>query len=222
MAIELAVTTRTLLGKKTKNLRKEGFISAEIYGQGIGNQHVSIPVKTFNKIYKEAGENTVVTVVTDDGKKIPVFINDVSRNMLTGELLSVDLHAVRMDEKIKAKIPVEFTGVAPALKLGHIIVKVLHEIEVEALPGNMPHRFEIDLSTLENPGQTIQISNIKISKDVKIMIPEDTVVVTVNEKAKEEVVAPPPTATTEAAAPATGEAATAPASEEPKEKTAKK
>ena len=214
MAIELAVTTRTILGKKTKNLRKQGLIPAEIYGTSTENKHVSVPEKLFNKVYKAAGENTVVTVVTDDGKKIQTFISDIAKDTLHGTILSIDFHAVRMDEKIKAKIPVDFVGVAPAIKTGNVVVKVLHEIEVEALPGDMPHRFEIDLSSLEHAGQSIHLSKIKLPRDVKILLPEDTVVVTVGEKFKEEVVAPPPVTTTTAVPGA--EATATPAAEETK------
>jgi large subunit ribosomal protein L25 len=209
--MELKAKNRTIFGKKVKNLREEGLVPAELFGHGIKNVHLSVSAKEFGKIYKVAGENTIITLVTGDDKKIPVLISAVEHNALTDNLLSIDFYGVRMDEKIKIKIPVEFIGVAPALKSGHLLIRVTDEIEVEALPGKIPHNFKVDLSALENPGQGIHVNTLKAPADVKIITPGDLVIVTIGEKRKEEEVAPAP-ATAETAAPA--EAGTETKSEE--------
>jgi large subunit ribosomal protein L25 len=211
--MELQVKTRTILGKKVKNLRREGLIPAELFGKDIKNLHLSVPEKQFLKIYREAGENTIITIVTDDGKKIPVLISNVEKDLLRNRILAVDFYGIRMDKEIKAKVPIEFMGAAPALKKGLLVVKVMSEIEIEALPDKLPHRFEVDLSSLSVVGQSITVSDIKIPAGVKILVPRETVIVIAKEPAKEEAVTSPPlaeekTATETAAGNA---AATAPA-----------
>lgn len=202
--MELLVKNRIILGKKVKTLRREGLIPAELYGHGTENKHLSITEKEFSKIYKEAGEYTIVNAVTEENEKIPVLISDVTYDHLRGQILSIDLRQIRMDEKIQTKVPIEFIGEAPAVKNGFVVVTVLNELEIEALPDKIPHRIEVDLSSLEEIGQSIRISNLKILKDVKVLVPEDMVIVTVSERAKEEAApTPQPTAETTAETPTT-------------------
>ncbi len=207
--MELKATTRTVLGKKVKNLRSEGVLPAEMFGHDVPNLHLSVIEKEFVKLYRAAGENTIIDLVTDDGKKNPALILNVSRDPLTQKILSIDLYRVRMDEKIKTKVPITFTGDAPATKDGFIVVKVTNEIEIEALPKNIPNRFTVSLAKLTSLGQAVHVSDLEAPKDVRILSNPTTVVVTINERAKEEVVTPPPTSTT-AETPAAGtETATA-------------
>jgi large subunit ribosomal protein L25 len=200
--MELKVESRTVFGKKTDKLRKGGLIPAEVFGRGIENVHLSVPAKDFSKIFKEAGENTVISLVDEKGKSTPVIVSDVAMDRMKGIVLSIDFHHIRMDEKIQAKVPVEFTGEAPAAKKGMMLVKVVNEIEVEALPNDIPHRFEIDISKLDEPGQGIYIKDLKTDPNVKIMMPADATIITVAEARKEEVIAPPPAPAAETATPA--------------------
>lgn len=208
--MELQVKNRTILGKKTKSLRKKGIVPAEIFGKNFPNQHISVSEKDFEKMYKKAGESTMIELVSEDFPRSPeatgipakglgtknktsVLISDVIRHPITQRVLAVDFRHVTMDEKIRAKVPVILSGTAPATKNGLMIIHVLKEIEVEALPNNIPHRFEADLSTLEEEGQSIHVSNLAIPKTVKIFVSPETVIATVGKKAREEV-APQPTA----------------------------
>ncbi|MBI5732337.1 50S ribosomal protein L25 [Candidatus Jorgensenbacteria bacterium] len=193
--MELQVKTRTVLGKKVKHLRREGFIPGEVFGHGVPNKHVSVNAKDFNKLYRKAGEHTVIKLMADDGITVPVLISDVTEDTLNNRILSVDFHQIRMDEKIKTKIPIEFTGTAPAIKKGLIIVKVMSEVEVESLPGKIPHSLVIDLSHLEELGQSILAKDLSVPPDVKMFLPIEMVIATVSQRAKEEVVTPPPTST---------------------------
>ena len=181
------------MGKKTRILRRGGVIPAEIYGHGIENEHVSILEKEFSKIYKAAGENTIVNLITENQGKIPVLISEVNHDALSGQILNVDFHQVRMDEKIQTKVPLEFTGVAPATKNDLVIVTVLTDLEIEALPDKIPHRIEVSLNTLEKAGESIRVSDLKISQDVKILTSLETAIVTVSAKTKEEIEIKPET-----------------------------
>lgn len=184
--MELSVQKRGMLGRGVKALRKEGFIVAEIYGKGLENIHVSVPLKEFKKVFKQAGENTIVNVLLD-AKKHPVLIQDVSYNPVTDEMQSVDFYQVRMDEKLKVGVPVEFIGVAPAVKEKNgLLVKSLQEIEVEALPADLPHKIFADISKLADIGQSLYVKDLPVLSGVKILVSPDTVVATVTAKVTEE------------------------------------
>lgn len=206
--MELLVKNRNVLGKKVKRLRRDGFVPAELFGHGVKNRHLSIPAKELSNIYKRAGSHTIVSVVTEEGEKIPVLISEIQHHPLSGKFLSAHLHQIRMDEMIEIKVPIEFRGIPGAEKLGFIVVKVLNEIEIKALPDKIPHSFEVDLSPLENLGESIHVSDLKFGEGVKPQIPKEMVIATVTEKAKEEVeVTPKVTEATPAAEAAAPEAA---------------
>lgn len=189
--MDLAVKSRQMVGKGVKALRKEGLIPAELYGHGVKNVHLSVQAKEFAKVFKEAGTNTVVTLLIDKEKK-PAIIHDMVRNYLSGEIDHVDFYQVKMDEKIKSKIPLEFVGVSIAVKEKQgILNKSMTEIEVEAFPQDLPHRLTVDISTLDDLNKSVYVRDIKIPKGVEVLVAPDTAVVTATPPlAEEEVVAP--------------------------------
>jgi len=193
--MELKTQNRTVLGKKVKQLRAAGIVPGEIFGHGFENKHISVAIKDFEKIYKQAGENTVITLISESGEKTPVLISRVERDLIKNIILSIDLYHVRKDEKIKTRIPIEYVGEDAIAKTGNLLVKVLDEIEVEALPDKIPHSFVVDVSTLMNQGEGISVEDLKVEKDVKILTNKETIIATITEKAKEEVATTPETPT---------------------------
>lgn len=183
--MELQTYTRTELGRKAKKIRAQGRIPAELFGSGIENKHLSVPAKEFKKLYDAAGENTVITLVIDEKERVSALISEVQQNGLSQSIIAIDFRAVRRDEKIQVAVPISYAGTDMAAKNGFIIVKILDEIEIEALPQEIPHEFVVDITPLENPGQSIEVKDVAVPKGVKIKIPEDTVIVTVTEKEKE-------------------------------------
>ena len=206
--MELKAQNREILGKKVRALRAVGSMPAELFGHGIKNKHLSVSQKDFSKVYKAAGEHELVNVAVEGESPIPTLVTNAQRDAISGLFLSADFYAVKMDEKITVNIPISFIGEAPAEKKGLPIIKVLSEIEVETLPGNMPHEFVVDISSLDDLGKSIHVKDIKIPKGVELLIAPDSVIATVGEKTAEEEVAP--VAVEEAA----------PAAEAPKEEAA--
>jgi large subunit ribosomal protein L25 len=188
--MELAVKSRDILGKKVKALRKEGLIPAELYGHGLPNVHLSLPAKEFNKVLKEAGATSVVTLVIGKETK-SAMIHDISRDAVSSEIIHVDLHQVRMDELVKAPVPLEFIGEAPAIKaFAAVVNKSMSEIEVEAFPQDLPHSIQVDLSVLDALDKTIYVKDLKRPKGVTFLVDEETAVATATPPAPEEIVAP--------------------------------
>lgn len=187
----LEAKKREIFGNKVNNLIKGGFIPAEIYGRGFENIHVTVIAKDFSKVLKEAGESSIVTL-TVDGKMFPVLIHEVKKDLLGDYISHVDFYRVHMDEKIRAHVAVKFVGESAAVKeKGGILVKSIEEVEVEALPSDLPHEIEVDLSPLVEVHQSLHGSDIKIPKGVKIFIEPQMSIVTVTEPQKEEVVEAP-------------------------------
>lgn len=187
---ELKAKPRTELGKKTNALRRAGFLPAVIYGEGVESQSIAVPYKDFDKVYREAGESTLLTLDVD-GKKYNVLIHDLFRDPLKGHSLHADFYAVRMDKVIRTKVPVEFIGESPAVKNeGGILIKVIQELEVEALPQNLPHGISVNISPLSTFESKLFISDIILPKGVKVMAdPDDTVVLVEPPRSVEELAA---------------------------------
>jgi large subunit ribosomal protein L25 len=184
--IELNADARTVTGSKVRALRNSGFIPAVLYGKGQEAINLQVPSKEFNKAFKEAGESTLVYIHV--GKDVyPTIIHDVSRDPAKDTIIHADFYKVSLTEKIKTKVPVVFTGESTAVKdLSGIFVRNINELEVEALPQNLPHEISIDISSLRAFGDQILVKDIKISSDVKIEAEPDTVLATVQEPKSQE------------------------------------
>lgn len=151
-------------------LRKSGLIPAEFYGRGMKNEHLTVKADEFKKIFKDAGENTIVNLSLG-GKNLPALIYEVKEDPIHGNVIHIDFYGVRMDEKITAKVPVIYIGESPAVKeKGGVVNETIHEVEVEALPGDLPHSFEIDITSLKEIGDTLHIKDLKVPKGVEILL----------------------------------------------------
>lgn len=183
--MELQVQKREQVGKSAA-LRRTGLIPLELYGKGVQNLHLTAPAKEFKKVLKEAGENTIVNAVLD-GKKYPVIIHEVDRDGVGGDILNVDLYQIRMDEKIKLMVPLEFVGISLAVKEKNgLLVKSIHEVEVEALPMDVPHTLQIDISKITEIGQSLYVKDLELPKTAKVLFAPETVLATVVAKVTEE------------------------------------
>ena len=172
---------------KLDTLRKSGEIPAVYYGKGSQTStSISIPTVEFKKIWKQAGESSAVSVVVD-GKPVDVLIHEVQRHPITGEPTHVDFLVIDMNKKISVSIPVEFEGVSLAVKTGlGSLVKVLYEVEIEALPKDLPHSLIADISKLVTIEDNIYVSDLVLPKGVTL-ITKDTEVIAAIAVAKEEV-----------------------------------
>lgn len=185
----LRAKKRNIFGKKNKTLRANGFVPAILYGKKIENYPLEIKIQDFTTTYKKSGDTNIIDLVFEDqGKELVknVLVQDVSYHFLNGLPIHIDFYEVEMDKPIKAQVPIKFFGESPAVAEGGILIKSMNEIEVEALPANLPHEISVDISVLVDFNQTIYIRDIQFSSEVKIFIDESTPVVSVNEPISEE------------------------------------
>ncbi len=184
--IELNAEKREILGDRVRHVRKSGFIPAVLYGKGMASVSVQVPMKDFEKTLKSAGESTLV-YLNVAGQSYPTIIHDVAREPIKDSILHADFYKVRLDEKIKTKIPVVFTGEAPAVRdLLGIFVRNVNELEVEAFPQDLPHEISIDISGLQQFGDQITVKDINLGDKVKILAEPDEIFATVQEPKSQE------------------------------------
>jgi len=184
--ISLAAAKRNVTGKAVLSVRKSGKLPAVLYGRGLDSTTLEVSEKDFLKAFKKAGESTIINLEID-GKNLPVLIQEVQNHYLTDRPIHVDFYAVRMDEELKATVPLHFVGEAPAVKsLNGILAKNVSEVEVECLPADLPSSIDVDISGLGDFETLIRVSDLKISGKVKVLTSADEVVVKVDPPRTEE------------------------------------
>lgn len=187
----LKVETRD---KQTKvdNIRKAGKIPAVFYGKKEATTSISIPKIDFLKVWKEAGASSVVTLETPEGSK-DSLIQDVDLDPITGIPRHADFYVFEKGHKVEVELPLEFVGISLAVKdLGGMLVKVLHELKVVAMPKDLPHNIKIDISSLINFGDQILAKDITLPSRVTLLANPEEVIVTISapREEKEEEAAP--------------------------------
>jgi len=189
--LTLTVEKRGKGGESAAVIRRAGSIPAVVYGAHHEAMPISIPAAAFGKILHEAGEATIVSL-EGLGKPLPTLIHEVDLDPITNHPRHVDFYAVTKGEKVEVAIPIVFVGISPAVESGANLVKVLHEIEVEADPMDLPHNVEVDISVLAAVDDRVHARDIVLPKGVSLKTEPEEVVALVQEvvEEKEEAAAP--------------------------------
>lgn len=168
---------RTVLGKKVGALRRQGLVPGIIYGHHAEPIAIQMNARELARFLTKVTSSSIVTVSVD-GKNHTALIRELQRNYIRNEVIHVDFQEVSLKEKIRTRISISVTGVAPAVKnFGGIVLHEREFIEVEALPTDLPERITIDLSSLENIGDAIRVSGLDLSDAITVFAdPEDVIV----------------------------------------------
>lgn len=162
---ELNITQRDT--KEDVNaLREQGGVPAVFYGPKEETTSISVKSADFIKVWKEAGSSAIVDL-KGIGEDKEVLIHDVDWHPVTGQPSHIDFYAIERGKKLTVSVPLTFEGEAPAEKLGGIVVKVMHELEVEVLPRNIPKEITVDLTKLTDLESTISVADLGLSEDVE-------------------------------------------------------
>jgi large subunit ribosomal protein L25 len=186
----LKADKRTVLGSKVKQLRRTGVVPANLFGKTIDSQAIQINAVEFNRVYKEAGETSLIWVsVEGEDKERPTLVTSVHFNPMTGAKLHVDFHQVNLKEKVTANVPVEITGESELVNTNMAVLsQSLNEIEIEALPTEIPESIVFDISSLKEIGDHLLVSDAKVGAEVEIKTDPEQMVVSLQEPMKEEVI----------------------------------
>lgn len=192
--LSFSAKIRKDLGKKVKTLRKKGVIPAVLYGPEIKNLPLEVDLKEFEKIYKEAGESSLVSLEVERKKKrFQVLIHDVERDPLTLKPLHVDFYQPKLKEKVEATVPLVFEGKSKAVEeMKGTLVKNISEVEVKALPRDLPKEIKVNIESLKTFEDNILISDLELSETVEVLKDPGEVVALVAppEKVEEELEKP--------------------------------
>lgn len=189
---QIKAEIRTAKGRsRVKHLKEAGLIPATLYGKGIASISIQFPAKELIKTFKEAGELVLVELLLDN-QKIPVLFKNPQYHYLNGHLIHLDCFRVNLKEKITAEVPIVLVGESPAVKEGNILVTVSDQINVEALPADLPEKIEVDIGSLTTIGAIITAGDLILDKSkVELKTAADQVIVKIEEpKIEEEPVAP--------------------------------
>lgn len=174
--------------EKNNVLRSKGLMPAVLYGKKTPATSITLSQKEFISVWQEAGESSVVSVKTPDAE-FEALIHAVDFDPVTDYPRHVDFYVFEKGHKINVKVPIEFIGISPAVKeLGGALIKVLHELHVEAMPKDLPQKLEADISTLVAFGDQVLARDIKLPAGVTIDEKPEEVIVLVAEPKEEEVV----------------------------------
>lgn len=184
----LKADKRTVLGSKVKKLRRQGIVPANLFGKTIPSQAIQVNLVEFNRVYKQAGETGLIWVkVEGEEKERPTLVTGVTNHPVTGDKLHVDFHQVNLKEKVTAHVPVEIVGEAQMIKDGLAVLDThMDEIEVEALPTDIPENIVFDISSLKEIGDHLKVSSVSLPEGVTLLTDPEAIVVALGELQKEE------------------------------------
>ena len=192
--VVLKATKRTVTGKQVGQLRRAGQLPGVIYGHNFEPTAISLEAHSAGLAIPKLTSSSIVNIELD-GKLIPALVREKQKNYIKNSLIHVDFQAVSLTEKIHAAVSIHFHGLSTAVKdFSAIIVHNLNQLEVEALPDDLPERVEVDLSGLAKIGDAIHVRDLSLPESVTVLSDRDIMVAVATatkEEAVEEVVVAP-------------------------------
>lgn len=179
--ISLQAKTRKDFGKKTKMMKNQGIIPAVVYGPGVKNANIEVDEKEFKKVLHKAGESSLIELsVEGDKDKRPVLVHEIQRDPLSDNIIHIDFFQASLKEEVQVAIPLVFEGVAPAEKdLGGTLNKNMLEIEVKALPQNLPHEIKVFVDVLKTFEDHILVKDLQVPSNVEVLKKPEEIVASV-------------------------------------------
>ncbi len=171
---QLAVQERNIVGRQVKQLRDSGLTPANIYGLQLASQAVTVPSSELKKLMSQVGESEIIEIMLEgESKTRPVLVSGVQRDPVTREIVHVDFRQVDLTKEVTVPVEIVFEGEAPITKSGlAVLLELMTEVEVTALPDKLPSEIVIDVSRLENIGDQITLADISLPEGV-VIVAED-------------------------------------------------
>jgi len=187
--LKLKAEKREILGRKVKNLRQKNIIPGNLYGRDIKSQALQLDLKSFLSVFNKTGETGLIDLKIGQLKAKTVLASDIQLDPITDIPLHVNFRQIDLTKKTIVAVPIEIIGKAPAVEKGNgILIQTLQEIEVEALPEDLPDHINIDVSNLEEINDAVRVKELKVNKKITLKANENEVVAKIEAPiAKEEV-----------------------------------
>ncbi len=186
---ELTVEPRTVIGKQSKQLRRQDLVPAVVYGPNIDAESIQVPIKELERVYLRAGNITLIDLKVGESKTArKVFIHNVQRNPVNHGLIHVDFLEVNLREEMTASVPINLIGEAPIVRRNEgLLLNALDHVQVRALPMDLPPHLDLDISSLEEIDQALHVSDLTIPENVTLLTSEEEMVVKITDLPVEEV-----------------------------------
>lgn len=183
----LKASTRAIVGKQVKQIRRQGQIPAVVYGHDQPSQSISLNEHDFDRVFRTAGTSTLVDLTLNDAKPIKVLLHEPQLHPVTMAPLHADLYVVKMTEKLQTEIPLEFVGEAPAVvDLEGTLNIVLDALTVECFPDKLVHAIDVDITTLKTFDDMIRVSDIRLPDGIEVLADAEEVIATITPPRSEE------------------------------------
>ena len=183
--ILIQASKREVTGKKVGALRRQGKLPGVMYGRHLEPTPILMDLREASKALFKLSASSIVTIELD-GEEFPVLVREKQRDFIKNILKHVDFQVVSMKEKIRSMVTVELIGVSPAVKnFNGVVVQNLNQIEIEALPQDLPERLELDMEKLDVIGSSLLVSDLDVSDEVTILSSLDEPVVVITGAAQE-------------------------------------
>jgi large subunit ribosomal protein L25 len=165
---ELKVETREQSGKEAaKKLRRDGKVPAVIYGRNEEPIRLAVNAKELRDLLAHHGSHGLLSLQTEGGVTTPALIKALQKHPVRHHVLSVDFLRVSLSEKVRATVSIVLDGEPVGVKVdGGILVHAMHEIEIEALPQDLPEAIHADVSALEYDGAPLYVKDLKLPAGV--------------------------------------------------------
>lgn len=212
---KLTAFPRTITGRKVKTLRSEGSIPATIYGKNVKSVSIAVEEQSFSKLYAQTGETGLIELSLGSDLR-PVLVHTAQTHPVTGQILHIEFHQVDLKEKVRASVPVELVGEpAAARDKKGVLLTILDEVEVEALPADLPEKIMLDVSALSDVNQELKVSDLKTPSGATFLTDSEQTLVKIGALVSKEAEAQAAEEAAKAAEAAAAQAAEAPAEAAP-------
>lgn len=186
--ISLSVQPRTEFGKKLKKFKYHGIAAGNIFGPDFTSKAITVQLKDFFAVYKQAHETAVVYLQLD-GEEIPVLIRHIQYHPVDRNVQHIDFRKINLKQKIETEVPVEIVGESEAVTVhGGVLLTQTDHLIVEALPQNIPQTIDVDVSVLKEVGSEIKVKDLPVSADYIFKEDAERVIVSVTEHKEESIV----------------------------------
>ena len=188
--IELLATTREILGKKVRFLRRQGITPIHLFGHNVESMALQCDTAPLQRVLSQTGKTRLISLKLDKAKKPRnVVVREIQRELRTDELLHVDFYQVSMEEKIRVEVPIVAVGEAPALKLkDNFLTQELDSLTIECLPDKIPSSVELDISPLTKAEQAFHVQDITLDEGITILNNPEQLVVKISARTVEELI----------------------------------
>lgn len=176
---------RKLIGKQVKALRREGKLPAVMYGKHVETTPIVIDLREAGRTLSGLSPSALIQIQLD-GDEFYALVREKQRDVLLGTLTHVDFQAVSLTEKVRAEVAIDLVGDSPAIReIGGLLVTNVEQLDVEALPRDLPERIEVDVSNLQTIGDAIYVRDLSLPESVTVFAEPDDVIVVVTLPAEE-------------------------------------